>query len=71
MLNQSAHEERQAYQHALKTAALGACEPVEDYLRLLLNDHLQEFEDEHGRVDQILGDFVAWRKRFEQRGLPR
>jgi hypothetical protein len=70
-MTQSAYEERQAYQHQLKSDALAACEPVEDYLRLLLNDHLQEFEDEHGRVDQILGDFVAWRKRFEQRGLPR
>jgi hypothetical protein len=67
-MTQSAHEERLAYQHALKTAALGACEPVEDYLRILLNDHLQEFERDHGDVDQILGDFVAWRKRFEQRG---
>jgi hypothetical protein len=37
----------------------------------LLNDHLQEFDDEHGRVDQILGDFIAWRKRFERRELPR
>jgi hypothetical protein len=64
-MTQSAHEERLAYQHALKTAALGACEPVEDYLRILLNDHLDGRD--HGDVDQILGAFIEWRKRFEGR----
>jgi hypothetical protein len=40
-------------------------------LRILLNDHLQEFERDHGDVDEILGKFIEWRKRFEGRELPR